>query len=125
MPRVIGRHTGTKLINTSHVSTSELNTTFGKATIFFVVRHSALKSTRYTSSVPTGTSLCQSAVIKLETEISTLPSLDAADREVINSLPEIKPSYDESAWMVKNHSTTNGTSQKETHKTVFSRKSPT
>ncbi|KAI1167821.1 glycoside hydrolase family 35 protein [Nemania serpens] len=54
-----------------------------------------------------------------------LPDLAALDWKVIDSLPEIKSSYDDSAWTVADHTTTNNTSYDETYFIQFSLKTPT
>ncbi|KAI1824793.1 glycoside hydrolase family 35 protein [Xylaria intraflava] len=54
-----------------------------------------------------------------------LPNLATLDWKVVDSLPEIKPSYDDSAWTVADHTTTNNTSYDETYLTKFSLKTPT
>ncbi|KAI1355609.1 glycoside hydrolase family 35 protein [Xylaria sp. FL0043] len=55
----------------------------------------------------------------------TLPDLAALEWKMIDSLPEIKPSYDDSAWTVADHTTTNNTSYDETYFIEFSLKTPT
>ncbi|KAI1311001.1 glycoside hydrolase family 35 protein [Xylaria venustula] len=54
-----------------------------------------------------------------------LPDLAALEWKAINSLPEIKPSYDDSTWIVADHATTNNTSYDETYFIEFSLKTPT
>ncbi|KAI0907498.1 glycoside hydrolase family 35 protein [Ustulina deusta] len=54
-----------------------------------------------------------------------LPDLAALEWRAIDSLPEIKPSYDDSAWAVADHPTTNNTSYDETYFVKFSLKTPT
>ncbi|KAI0402590.1 glycoside hydrolase family 35 protein [Xylaria palmicola] len=54
-----------------------------------------------------------------------LPNLAALDWKVIDSLPEIKPSYDDSAWKMADHTATNNTSYDETYFIKFSLKTPT
>ncbi|RWA12077.1 hypothetical protein EKO27_g3031 [Xylaria grammica] len=54
-----------------------------------------------------------------------LPDLAALEWKVIDSLPEINPSYDDSAWTVADHMTTNNTSYDETYFIKFSLKTPT
>ncbi|KAI0971732.1 glycoside hydrolase family 35 protein [Xylaria arbuscula] len=54
-----------------------------------------------------------------------LPDLAALEWKAIDSLPEIKPSYDDSAWIVANHTMTNNTSYDETYFIEFSLKTPT
>ncbi|KAI1122846.1 glycoside hydrolase family 35 protein [Nemania abortiva] len=54
-----------------------------------------------------------------------LPDLAALEWKAIDSLPEIQPSYDDAAWTVASHTTTNNTSYDETYLTEFSLKTPT
>ncbi|KAI0552899.1 glycoside hydrolase family 35 protein [Xylaria curta] len=54
-----------------------------------------------------------------------LPNLSALNWKVIDSLPEIKSPYDDSAWTVADHTTTNNTSYDETYFIKFSLKTPT
>ncbi|KAI0456170.1 glycoside hydrolase family 35 protein [Xylaria acuta] len=53
-----------------------------------------------------------------------LPNLAGLDWKVVDSLPEIKSWYDDSAWTVADHATTNNTSYDETYLTKFSLKTP-
>ncbi|KAI0435132.1 glycoside hydrolase family 35 protein [Xylaria sp. FL1042] len=57
--------------------------------------------------------------------VLTLPNLASLDWKMIDSLPEIKSSYDDSAWTVADHTTTNNTSYDETYFIEFSLKTPT
>lgn len=54
-----------------------------------------------------------------------LPDLAALDWKMIDSLPEVRSSYDDSAWTVADHTTTNNTSYDETYFIKFSLKTPT
>ncbi|KAI8950852.1 glycoside hydrolase family 35 protein [Xylaria longipes] len=54
-----------------------------------------------------------------------LPNLAGLDWRVVDSLPEIQSSYDDSAWTVADHTTTNNTSYDETYFIKFSLKTPT
>jgi beta-galactosidase len=53
-----------------------------------------------------------------------LPNLAALDWRVVDSLPEIQASYDDSAWTVADHATTNNTSYDD-YNVQFSLKTPT
>lgn len=53
-----------------------------------------------------------------------LPDLAALDWKTIDSLPEIKPSYDDSSWVVADHTATNNTSYDD-YGVQFSLKTPT
>ncbi|ORY56373.1 putative beta-galactosidase [Pseudomassariella vexata] len=65
-----------------------------------------------------------SAILTYSPPSINLPSLADLDWKYLDSLPEIKPGYDDSAWVQADHTTTNNTARDD-YGTMFLLKTPT
>jgi hypothetical protein len=65
-----------------------------------------------------------SATLTYESPKFEAPDLEELEWKYIDSLPEIKPGYDDSAWVLADHKTTNNTARDD-YGTIFTLKTPT